>query len=168
MNFRDTPQSFQDTWFENSVALNRYTIYEEGKGYIVQGNVNLSTMRLREIPFPFYSVLGLFTVRQNTWLESTKNFPKYAGQLTAEGTVFKEVIDLPKKVYDWVYFTFDGKAETMIKLLFVDCPEIKVVTRHNQEASPELTRIINTGRDNGRMPRELIPGKINQIRDMML
>ncbi len=103
-------------------------------------NLDLSDCDLTDIPFKFGEINGI---------------------LDLEHATIKDLSFLPKKAKEIYIGNLSGilRNSDFIPFLFVD----SIITFDN---SVEFIKILNNGRINGKMPRELIPGKINELRDL--
>jgi hypothetical protein len=106
----------------------------------IDGNAYIHPGKSKTIlPLKFRTVTGEFMV-SNSSLQTLDGFPKSAQRITI--------------------LRIEAAPSGYIPLLFS-------VTQQTQVSTEAIQMILNDGREaNGKMPRELIPGKINQLRDM--
>ncbi len=102
----------------------------------------------------------------NTYIDDFTNGPEWVGgNVDAWGTYFSSAKGFPKFVGGNVRINV-GKAFGYIPLLFSEIHGKIIVEQTFFIKNQELTKILND-RNNGKVPRERIPGLINEIRDLV-
>jgi hypothetical protein len=115
---------------------------------------------LNEIPIQIDTVFGSVNIEFNIPM---KNFPRII-----KGDCFiqfiKEYTQTPKVIKGEVVLMTALPPSAYIPWLFVDV--MQVTFRGSSKRILAVEKILNSGRIGGKMPRELIPTKINELRDM--
>ena len=136
-------------------------IFIEKDGTVsIHDNVDLSYVSLVDIPFKF-NFTSSFNIAGSTVLDLTF-VPKRCVLL---GHNLPAKIDLRNLALDSATVP---TGDLFIPLLFTQCNEVLSKQKnHFPSIATELYEILNTGRNSdGYMDRSLIPGKINQLRDL--
>jgi hypothetical protein len=123
----------------NSNWFQRTDCEIEDEQVVWLNDLSLAYCNLWNIPFKFKTIVGYLDISSSR-IRSFDFLPKHCNQLNIDDTEFEN--------YDM-----------LIPLFFIETPRIRI-------AGDDLFGILNEGRIFGKMPRELIPGKINQLRDL--
>jgi hypothetical protein len=102
-------------------------------------------------------------------IKTTTNFPRSVKGWFMAPKALKELNNLPKKVGERIWLPFANKIllpSAFIPVLFIETALVIIGTPRSKNLPNLMDDILNDGRIDGKMPRELIPGKINQLRDL--
>jgi hypothetical protein len=141
-------------------AQDEFDLHEDGS---VTFNlpVDWSRAGISEVPYKIREVRGEFNISQNS-ITTLKGGPdEVYGQFYCNETAITSLKFIPKFIDGDAYFLSNKipPIECVPALLSVVIGQIYLGKR-------ELFEILNTGRIAGKMNRELIPGKINQLREL--
>jgi hypothetical protein len=99
---------------------------------------------------------------------STENFPRSVEVDFWAPQTLTELKNIPKKVGRNTCLPIPKNltVEDYIPALFIETVSVRLGGLIQSEKGNAIARILTSDRVNGKMPRELIPGKINELREL--
>jgi hypothetical protein len=166
---RTSVEQFFHLYDEKDLNGNSVFVEQTDGSFDHMGNFSFVEEKIfEEFPIQFNIIHGSFILTYS-YIKSTKCFPrKVEGDVRLAGTKIKSLEGITRDISGNFVLPKIGwnEPEVYIPVLFIKCFAVMFGRNDDTLSSQRIAKILTDGRVNRQMPRELIPGKINELRDL--